>query len=95
MQSASQTTVVASATTVVYGDSVLLDITAVSLNPAYLNLTTNPDYFAFIYGGYLDTGITIPLYPQFSKQKSNFLSGQLCVQRRPCLRGDTGLCCTI
>ena len=48
----------------VYGGSVQLDITASSLNPTFLNLTTAPVYYAFIYGGDLDTGVTIPLYSE-------------------------------
>lgn len=65
-QSATQTTVEASpSTTVVYGESVVLDITAVSLNAAYLNLTDAPYYDAYIFGGDLDMGVTVPLYSQY------------------------------
>lgn len=48
----------ASPTTVKYGDSVLLDITAVSLNPTYDNITMYPWYY--IYGGDLDMDISVP-----------------------------------
>lgn len=61
---------VASANTVKYGDSVLLNITAVSLNPGWDNLTTGPLYFANILGGNLDAGINILLFPQYSMHNS-------------------------
>jgi hypothetical protein len=75
-QLASQTTVVASANSVVYGGSVLLDISAISLSPSYLNLTTAPLYTAYIYGGELDASITIILYPQYGKAHAFFLASR-------------------
>ena len=57
---------VASATTLIYGSSVLLDITAISLNAAYVNLSSDAVYTAYIYGGDLEAGLTTQLYSQYS-----------------------------
>jgi hypothetical protein len=56
--------VVASPNSVIYGSSVVLTITSASLNPSFDNLTTKAFYTAYIYGGGLDAGVTIPLYSE-------------------------------
>ena len=54
-------------TTLTYGDSTFLDITAVSLNAAYVNLSSDGFYSAYIYGGELPEGVSIPLYPYYGE----------------------------
>lgn len=66
-QSATQTTIVAENSTLTYGSSTFLDITAVSLNAAHLNLSSDGFYLAYIYGGDLSAGLTIPLYPSYGE----------------------------
>lgn len=49
-------------TTPAYGDSVLLNITAVSANPTE-SLSSTAIYTGYIYGGDLPNGFSIQLYP--------------------------------
>ena len=70
IQSATETTIVAENATLVYGSSVYLDISAVSANAAYVNLSSQGIYTGYIYGGDLPDGFSIKLYSQFSEENS-------------------------
>ena len=57
----------ATASTVTWGGSVWLDISAVSLNAANVNLSSHAVYTAYLYGGDLNDGLTTQLFPQYCK----------------------------
>ena len=97
LQSSTYTSVAAENTTLTYGSSVRLDISAVSANAAYVNLSSSLIYTAYIYGGDLNDGLSIQLFPQYSELHpslpNTFLSrstrsqqepAPACLPQRPC-----------
>ena len=69
VQSTTQTNIVAENTTLTYGGTVLLNISAGSVNYLYISLSpVRPViYTAYIYGGDLPAGLSIQLYPSESE----------------------------